>query len=122
MSNYPEHDKLSKISDESQLVGEFIDWLQDKGYTICKFQEAGTNGEPYRIPATEEDIDALEFRWERDDARAGGILNPAYESWGDHFFPIHRGIQSWLAEFFGIDQEKLEDEKRQMLERLRQAA
>lgn len=38
MSDYPEHEKLHKISDQSQAIGEFLDWLEDEknvylGYT-----------------------------------------------------------------------------------------
>ena len=27
---YPEHVKMMKISDESQAIGQFIDWLEDE--------------------------------------------------------------------------------------------
>lgn len=27
---YPEHEKLSKIKDKSQIIGTFIDWLNNK--------------------------------------------------------------------------------------------
>lgn len=37
----------------------------------------------------------------------------------DRWFPTHRSIQSILAEWFGIDQNKIEAEKRQMLDELR---
>lgn len=29
--------------------------------------------------------------------------------------PVHRSIQGWLARYFGIDLNRLEDEKREML-------
>lgn len=69
MSDYPEHDKLSAISDQSQVIGEFTDWAMGKGY----------------------------------------IEKPSFKP-----------TQDILAEFFGIDQEKLEEEKRAMLASLRQ--
>lgn len=31
MSDYPEHDRLSAIKDESQAQGEFLQWLSDEG-------------------------------------------------------------------------------------------
>lgn len=31
---YPEHEKMSKIKDESQAQGEFIEWLQSKGFVL----------------------------------------------------------------------------------------
>lgn len=34
--SYPEHEKLSKVSDESQTIGTFLDL---SGYTLCKWVE-----------------------------------------------------------------------------------
>lgn len=35
MKDYPEHDKLIKIADKSQAIGEFMSWLEDeKGFVI----------------------------------------------------------------------------------------
>ncbi len=31
MDNYPEHDKLSLVSDKSQTIGEFLAWLEAGG-------------------------------------------------------------------------------------------
>lgn len=33
MSEYPEHDKLSAIKNESQAQGELLEWLADRGWT-----------------------------------------------------------------------------------------
>lgn len=77
--DYPEHEKLHAVVEESQACGEFYDWLQSKGYTLCESDER----------------------------------NP------ERFWPVHRPITDLLAERFGIDQEKLEDEKRAMLDELR---
>jgi hypothetical protein len=36
-SQTPELDKMSKCKDQSQLIGAFLDWLQNEGgYTVCK--------------------------------------------------------------------------------------
>lgn len=40
---------------------------------------------------------------------------------GDALFPIYKSKEDLIAGFFGIDQNKLEAEKRQMLEALRSA-
>ena len=37
MPDYPEHDKLHAIKDKSQLIGEFLEWLQGK-YTIAEYE------------------------------------------------------------------------------------
>ena len=37
-SKYPEHEKLSAISDKSQACGEFIEWLgYEKGIVLAKW-------------------------------------------------------------------------------------
>jgi hypothetical protein len=34
MSDYPEHEKMRLIKDQSQSIGEFLEWLQDKKEVI----------------------------------------------------------------------------------------
>lgn len=76
MSAYPEHEKLRAIKEESQVCGEFIEWLGMQGYSVE---------------------------------------------------PISRKTRAFvlraqLANFFEIDEEKLEEEKQAMLEELRRGA
>lgn len=34
---YPEHVKLHSVKDQSQAIGEFVDWLtESKGLTLCR--------------------------------------------------------------------------------------
>jgi hypothetical protein len=40
MSQYPEHDKLQTVSDKSQVIGEFIEWLTSEKIELCKWQES----------------------------------------------------------------------------------
>ncbi len=75
MSDYPEHDKLRHVKDESQAIGEFLDF---GGYVLGEY------------------ID--------------GRLQP-----------VHGSISRILAEYFEIDEKKIEQEKRQMLDKLRRA-
>ena len=74
---YPEHEKLAKIKDESQSIGEFLSWLRQDRW-ICELDEVK-----------------------------------------DQFYPTRESIESLLAEYFGINQDKLEQEKRQILAELR---
>jgi hypothetical protein len=76
--DYPEHEKLRSLNGTNQVIGEFIDWLED-----------------------EKDI------W---------LCSPDGPS---SFWPCHTPIQDLMAEFFDIDQDKLEEEKLAMLELLR---
>jgi hypothetical protein len=81
MADYPEHEKLEKIVAESQICGEFLDWLRGKrGLELCGLSKD--------------------------------------ESF---FYPVSIPTSKLLAEFFGIDRNKLEAEKRTMLELVREA-
>jgi hypothetical protein len=38
MAVYPEHEKLAKVSDRSQVIGEFLDWLRnDQGIVLAEY-------------------------------------------------------------------------------------
>jgi hypothetical protein len=78
-AQYPEHDKLEKVQEQSQTIGEFLEWL-----------------------SSEKEIHLA--RWHNTcDLR-----------------DVHTDKEKLLAEFFGIDLKKLEEEKRQMIEVCRQ--
>lgn len=76
---YPEHEKLSAISELSQAIGEFLEWCQGKGWVLAE------------IP------DEYDFTW----------------------FPISYSTNTLLARHFGIDLDRLEAEKKQMLDAIR---
>lgn len=94
MSEYPEHDKLMALNGENQTLGLFLEWLQQR-VVFADYHEH---------------TDWCYDEWE--DA-------PNCELSEGTPYPVHRSIQDWLAEYYGIDQNKLEDEKRQMLEVIR---
>lgn len=54
MTTYPEHERMALIDDQSQIIGEFIDWLeQESGYEICQMTNLnGGRYEPCREGAT----------------------------------------------------------------------
>jgi len=85
MENYPECEKMSKVKKQSQLVGEFLDWL-----------------------VNEREI----------------VLSEYHEGEGRHdddvLMPISVRTEELLAEFFEIDLNKVEQERRQMLKELRE--
>jgi hypothetical protein len=81
---YPEHDKLAKVTDHSQAIGEFLDWLQnERGVTLAHYDDNYIQG--------------------------------------DVLTPIFRSIEDWLAIYFDIDRNRLEEEKREMLRLQREA-
>jgi hypothetical protein len=79
----PEHDKLHKIADKSQVIGEFLDWLPEQGIHLARW--------------------VYDEGYDRERLVTGaGKSNTAL-----------------LAEFFEIDLDKIETEKRALLEHLR---
>lgn len=83
MNQYPEHDKLSAVKDQSQTIGAFLEWMPSNGYYVGQY-----------------------------------IQDP---EWKDYqFVPSNLTINQLLAEYFEVDLDKLEDEKRQMLESIRE--
>jgi len=84
MIEMPECERLKAVQEQSQIIGEFLEWLGDeKGYFICTY---GDNAEFPQLP-----------------------------------FLISDSRERLLAEFFGIDLDKVEKEKRALLEELRKS-
>lgn len=113
---YPEHRKLESLGDRNQIVGDFLLWLSEHGYSICRYEEHWDNGEPLFVDSR---------TMEKSDGGFGflhEIKNPKHESRPAGWFPTAKSPypEAWLAEYFGIDQEKLDDEKRAMIERCRE--
>lgn len=70
----PELDKMVAVRDQSQVIGEFLDWLKhERG---CAFYDV-------------------------------------------ELIPIHDSIEELLARFFGIDLDKVEAERREILAEIR---
>lgn len=111
MSTYPEHDKLSAISDKSQAIGEFLEWMSGQGIQRMRWREDLTD----RILCP--NISDVHSRCSPTICDGDGLLTITVEDW----VPDGRSIQTLLAEFFEIDQDKIEAEKRAMLDGLREA-
>lgn len=79
---YTECEKMQKVQKESQIIGEFLEWLgSEKEYSICKFCE--------------------------------------YENREGSYYPVQLDKEQLLAEFFEVDLNKVEEERRAILEGLR---
>lgn len=99
---YPEHEKLAKISSESQACGEFVSWLLgEKGYRLGQYHEHTDDCWPEGENHTEK---------RRTCGTPDGVL---YEA------PIN--IRKLLAEYFDINEAKIETEKEAMLDEVRKA-
>jgi hypothetical protein len=91
---YPEHNKLKAVQEKSQAIGEFLDWLQgDCGVVLAKYHKHSSDcfEDGVRFCSTTEDF----------------------------LSPQRAPISHWLSRYFDIDEEKLEEEKLQMLDELR---
>jgi hypothetical protein len=91
----PETDKMLAVKDNSQAVGEFIEWLGRNKMVIARY-------------ASKED----EWADEGEERVATGVKE------GD-LLPVYTSIEKMLAKYFKIDLDKVEKEKRQILEDLR---
>ena len=122
MPEYPEHEKLMKIADKSQVIGEFLEWLSfEKGAVLHHWVEddfeetcGGTmfhgcidGKRAYEDELVASGIDCME-------CGGTGKVTKRFAGWMD----VGR-TQDLLAEFFEIDQNKIEQEKRAMLEVMR---
>ena len=96
MSKYPEHVKLGRVRDKSQACGEFIEWLLgEKGYHLGKYHQHTDACWPEGENHTEK---------RRTCGTPEGVL-----------YPSPANVRKLLAEFFDIDEDKLETEKRAIL-------
>lgn len=101
---YPEHHKLRAISDKSQVVGNFMDWLSWTKNIELAVRHRHTD-------ACCESTDAIDRAMEITPRRLCGYQD-------DELMSAGVSIKKLLAEFFEIDEEKIEAEKRAMLEEL----
>lgn len=95
---FPEHDKLSEISAQSQSCGEFLGWLRDEKSAVL-----------YQWAEWEEE---REYGWP---SQKEGTYSVKIEKY------VHFGysITNLLAEFFEINLEIIEEEKCAMLAHIR---
>jgi hypothetical protein len=100
----PELEKLAAVSDESQKLGAFLDWCASQGWKL---------GEWKSYPCRECDgcEDALE---EKEDITPDDCEEPS-----ELMFPINTGIEKLLAQYFSIDLNKVEEERRALLAHIR---
>ena len=113
MKKYPKTptlDKMIENKDESQSIGEFIDWLQsEKEITLC-YHEAG-HYEYF------DDKDGAQIKkMSKLEARLWRANNPEKCEWIEGYYPKRDNIEQLLADFFGVDLKKAEKEKRKVLE------
>ena len=92
----PECDKMLAVKDKSQAIGEFITWLREKGVVLAEYHEH---------------TDAC-----------GSISWPECGIHSVQPVAYHYDIEQLLVEYFEIDMNKVDQEKRAILEDLRARA
>jgi hypothetical protein len=90
----PELDKMQNVKHESQPIGEFLEWLQSEGIVLAKYDETVNSW---------QQMDGSELI-----VGSSATLMPTYDV-----------TESLLARYFEIDLKKVEEEKRAVLEYLR---
>ena len=132
---YPEHAKLQAVQPQSQKCGEFFDWLQTEHgvHMECGFEyecdEAGEKVwrdqhgevvEDYRDPQTTYTLSMAQVRkYQRMRDERGIHCRLIPKPGGTIKMPLITPIRNLLAEFFEIDERKLEDEKWAMIDACR---
>lgn len=113
MTEYPEHEKLQAIKDESQAIGEFI---EDGPYTLCEWKNSPD------VPRWIDSRTGTDKTPHHRDVSPFATHSVANPDWFDEgYYPIHKSINQILADHFDIDLDKIEREKRAMLDELRKA-
>ncbi len=104
MTVYPEHAKLQAIQEQSQAIGYFIDGGARQGLVLAEWER---DFDSDHLSKNEVDFDDC-TDW------PGRCETP------EHFplvlVPHRKSIEAILAVYFEIDLERLEQEKRQMLD------
>ena len=112
MNDYPEHDKLHAVSEESQRIGDFLDWLREQRINLMVYRDD--------ISDTVDCWAFFDKEPHPETCRGGcggtGVKTIRREGW----VPESRGIEQLLADYYGIDLRKLEAEKRRVLEEIRE--
>jgi hypothetical protein len=117
----PEHDKMHEVKERSQAIGEFIEWLgSEEGVSLTVHREKRWVCFVCGV-IDEDDVRASRAFCGEDGCRL--CLQEGKESAVEHqpegYYPYHFTIEKLLAKHFDIDLNKVEDEKRAMLDELR---
>ena len=101
MSKYPEADKVTACRNDSQIIGNFLEWLQDeKG---CRIHEPSISPEESAIQGALGTLICSQCNQPRD----------------TNFHVIVDTVEQLLYKYFDIDEDKYEEERQQMIDEIR---
>jgi hypothetical protein len=106
---YPEHEKLAAISDQSQTIGEFLDFGLGK-LDLVLYERIVRDCECKGCKRGEQD------GWHTESELAARVDGKVQIT---EYQPTRKTIKAILAEHFGIDQDAIDREKEEMLKRMR---
>lgn len=89
-----ELDKMAQAKPRSQAIGEFLEWLREKGIVLAEYHKHSKD-------------------------ECGSVRWPECGICSEQPVAHHYNTETLLAEFFEIDLNRVEDEKRAILEELR---
>jgi hypothetical protein len=118
---YPEHAKLKALGSLPNEAGDFLEWLKSR-YSICEWSNTCSGCETL-LPLTAKTCPKCTP--EKSTEQLGveialGIPQPPSTVYGPYYFESLLKTTSILAEYFRIDEQKLNDEKERMLEKQRE--
>lgn len=117
----PEHDKFRPYQEDAQTIGEFLEWMRSEGIQKMKWGTATTDtacvysramdGSPRCYQGILYDTTLAGTRKEESGrecpkCEGHGYMEVSYEDW----IPDGRTIEQLIADFFGIDKKKFDDE------------
>jgi hypothetical protein len=133
MSDYPEHDKLTAVQDETQAAGDFVSWLAGQGIQLMRWSENLKDWHPVsdtcRAEANPPGATCCPRRWrnhcthwtqDKDTCCRCG-LGQMQEVTFTGWVADGRNLTQLLADWQGIDLARIETEKRQILASLQAA-
>jgi len=107
--NKSECDKLLEVEEKSQMIGEFLEWLNcTKNYSICQTGEQCNNKLKKQL--------IEEFG---DNQKSINEIYADQRGNENFFYVVHYNTDNLLAEFFNIDLKKVEKEKKEALKKQR---
>lgn len=124
MSSYLEHEKLANVKGKSQAIGEFMEWAQEQGWLLAQRHEHSEHC-PCEDPWHDTKKPLSEAYSDSYCKSCGGSRGSRRNlcGYGDNeLAPVGETITRLLARYFEIDEDRLEAEKRAMLDDLRRGA
>lgn len=115
-----ELEKMSAVREQSQPIGEFLDWLAGQGILLMKYTPVIYERWPWESKFATDGSQPSYYRaaWHGPD---DGVHGPPEEYEGDDEPMMWReSIERMLARFFEIDLNAIEEERRALLDELRE--